>query len=67
MKQREEFEAQRQLKKFSVNHVNSALASHARRQEQRVLVVYKKRVEDINQEYAEREERLVEKLQSQGE
>eukprot|EP00975_Prorocentrum_lima_P033882 7115394-Prorocentrum_lima.AAC.1 len=41
MKQKEEFEAQLQLKQPSANHENSVLASHAIRQGQHVLVVHK--------------------------
>eukprot|EP00975_Prorocentrum_lima_P014319 3042352-Prorocentrum_lima.AAC.1 len=41
------------------------LTSHARRQEEHVLVVYKKKLEELNQQHAANEATLIVRLRSQ--
>eukprot|EP00975_Prorocentrum_lima_P042851 9000650-Prorocentrum_lima.AAC.1 len=62
MKQKEACEEQLQLKQSSVNHEHSVLKAHATRHEPQLLVVYKRKLNELNQQHAAREERLMEKL-----
>eukprot|EP00975_Prorocentrum_lima_P010292 2190999-Prorocentrum_lima.AAC.1 len=62
MKQKEERKAQLQLKQSRANHEeqNSVLEMHAKTKEQQLLVVYKKKFDEISQLHAAQEDPFME-------
>eukprot|EP00975_Prorocentrum_lima_P032381 6797878-Prorocentrum_lima.AAC.1 len=62
----EDFAVQLQEKQASANHEKNVLSSHAKRQGQGIFVMYKKKMNELDQSHAAKEAAVLAKLEKKN-